>query len=503
VIPNSKLPWNQINGQDPWRKSQLDVDKWVEQGFDRDLSKQYVDSIVSNLVSKNVVVEARFPKAGEIMSVLDKEVNKYLVRAKNGHFSEAQKPQKRLEVAQSLTDKWKQIIKVYNRRGDTVAPMLEIYQRLRGVYVPDEERNYITTVRFIGLALMVIILAASMGATAWVAWKRNAKVVNASQPFFLGLICLGTLIMGSSIIPMGIDDSIASQRGCSTACMATPWLLAIGFSVSFAALFSKIWRLNILMKSGARLRKIEVTIKDVLSPFAVLLVLNVVFLLVCTLVDPLYWERVDLGRTGAGEVESYDRCVSFGTASTVMLWLIVAVNITAMILANVQAYQTHHLSVAYNESKFIGLSIVSILQASLIGLPLLFLSNTNPTARYVVRVILVFVVCISILGFIFVPKMLRSKSAADNERTSITGSNRWQTWQPRIQRSSVLRASNTYVDNKTSGRRMSYMQQDSTSAVSDNDATVDQSSLELMETINSETRKDKEAPIGTAMVAEP
>ena len=53
----------------------LDVDKWVAAGFDRELAKQFVNSIFSNLNSKNVVVEARFPKAGEIISILDKEVN--------------------------------------------------------------------------------------------------------------------------------------------------------------------------------------------------------------------------------------------------------------------------------------------------------------------------------------------------------------------------------------------------------------------------------------------
>lgn len=55
VIPNATLPFFDINGQDPWRKTHLDVDRWVAQGFDRELSKQYVDSILSNLISKNVL----------------------------------------------------------------------------------------------------------------------------------------------------------------------------------------------------------------------------------------------------------------------------------------------------------------------------------------------------------------------------------------------------------------------------------------------------------------
>ncbi|CAJ1957368.1 unnamed protein product [Cylindrotheca closterium] len=155
VIPKSTLPWYEINGQDPWRKSQLDVDKWVAQGFDRDLSKQYVESILTNLVSKNVAVEAQFPKAGEIMSVLDKVLHDYLL-------------------------------------GDTIAPILEIYQRLRGVFVPNEEKNHLGGVRYIGMALMVIILWSSMGAAVWIIVLRNEMVVKVSQPLFLGLICLGT-----------------------------------------------------------------------------------------------------------------------------------------------------------------------------------------------------------------------------------------------------------------------------------------------------------------------
>lgn len=43
----------------------------------------------------------------------------------------------------------------------------------------------------------------------------------------------------------------------------------------------------------------------------------------------------------------------------------------------------------------------------MLGLPLLLLSGSNPVSRYVVQIILVFAICISVLGFIFPPKMLR------------------------------------------------------------------------------------------------
>jgi len=104
----------------------LDVDKWVAAGFDRQLAKQFVDSIFSNLNSKNVVVEARFPKAGEIISILDKEVNQYLVRANQASIPEDKKHEERLKVSQSLTNQWNTVIKQYNERGDTKVPILTL-----------------------------------------------------------------------------------------------------------------------------------------------------------------------------------------------------------------------------------------------------------------------------------------------------------------------------------------------------------------------------------------
>ena len=234
ALPNATSDIATINGQDPWRRSQLDVDKWVEQGYDRELSSQYVKSIVSNLISRNVVVDARFPKAAEIMGVLDAEVGGFLLKTKGESILDQGENQKeRIRVAESVGRQWNQIITKYNARDDTVAPILEIYQRLRGVYVENRKQNHLTAARPVGLTLMAIILSTSIGAAIWVYVKRDAMVVKVSQPPFLWLICLGTTVMGSSIYTMGIDDSTSSKKGCNAACMITPWLVCLGFRYEY------------------------------------------------------------------------------------------------------------------------------------------------------------------------------------------------------------------------------------------------------------------------------
>jgi hypothetical protein len=141
--------------------------------------------------------------------------------------------------------------------------------------------NYLTNIRPAGFTFVAISMAVSLSCGGWTYKNRKDKVVIASQPFFLFLICIGCFIMASAIIPLSIDDSIASPEGCSKACMAFPWvsghivshgtcihtshllieyisfpfrtnlqLLSLGFTAIFSALTSKTWRLNRVVENA-------------------------------------------------------------------------------------------------------------------------------------------------------------------------------------------------------------------------------------------------------------
>ena len=169
------------------------------------------------------------------------------------------------------------------------------------------------------------------------------------------------------------------------------------------------------MKSAIRFRRIKVTVMDVILPFATLMILNVGFLLAWTIVDPLVWVRIDAGRTQDGYLESFGRCQSSTMIANVMVGLVAAANAVALVLAMVQAYQTRNLNVAFEESKYVTFAMASIMQAFLVGFPVLFLADTNTYARFVVRSVLVFVISMSVLCFIFIPKMM----AGDKEMAPV------------------------------------------------------------------------------------
>ena len=104
---------------------------------------------------------------------------------------------------------------------------------------PNINYNYIDNLAILGYVMFGLIAASSLGLGAWTYAKRSKRIVRASQPMFLGMICVGVLIMASTLIPLTVDDQYYSQQATNIACMSLPWCVSIGFTTTFAALFSK------------------------------------------------------------------------------------------------------------------------------------------------------------------------------------------------------------------------------------------------------------------------
>ena len=176
--------------------------------------------------------------------------------------------------------------------------------------------NYIGNIAIVGYVLCTIVIAASIGFTGWTWYNRKNQVVRSGQPVFLSMICCGTLLMGSAIIPLSIDDEKVddpkSQRAADIACMCAPWLINVGFTIAFSALFAKTWRLNQILLTKNALKRIKVTEKDVMWPLIVLLTLNVITLICWTTIAPLRFVRTLESGTDPWNrhIGSYGQCQS-------------------------------------------------------------------------------------------------------------------------------------------------------------------------------------------------
>lgn len=276
--------------------------------------------------------------------------------------------------------------------------------------LPEPDLNYLGGIRYVGWTTSALAVFASLFFTVWVQWNRKLRIVTTLQPFFLVMISFGVLVVSLSIVTMSIDDEIASQSINDIACMATPWLLSMGFSIAMSALFVKLWRINKLFQISA-LRRIKVEEKDVMGPFALLFAMNFVILLVWTIAEPLRFFRIEVS-----EGESWNTvgtCQSSlegnGSVSITMLALSIFVNASALACACYQAYVARNISDEFSESKNMGVALFSWLQLLIVGFPVLFLiDDDNPKARYFLRVLLVFALSMSMLLLIFVPLLLQA-----------------------------------------------------------------------------------------------
>lgn len=190
--------------------------------------------------------------------------------------------------------------------------------------------------------------------------------------------------------------------------MAFPWLIALGFSITFSALFAKIVRVRTMMKNAMAMRRTKVGVKEVLMIMVVVIAIEFILLLSWQLVAPLKWNREvvsssDLGyaTTSAGMCSSNDPQKSIAFALVLFFF-----NLGCIVYALVLCYQARNIKFgALNEGKYITASVISILQILVIAVPISVIASENTSASFFVKSIAVFITTMAVTSFIFVPKM--------------------------------------------------------------------------------------------------
>jgi 7 transmembrane sweet-taste receptor of 3 GCPR len=144
---------------------------------------------------------------------------------------------------------------------------------------------------------------------------------------------------------------------------------------------------------------------------------NFILLLVWSLVAPLEWTRVVTDATDNFDrnIESYANCAA-SDQSLVFVVIILLANIAFLVVGTFWAYKSRNIATEYNESRYIGMSIVAVLQSWTIGLPILIVVRDNPSANFYVQSGLIFVTALAIVAFTFVPKMIALHKEASGSK---------------------------------------------------------------------------------------
>ena len=159
---------------------------------------------------------------------------------------------------------------------------------------------------------------------------------------------------------------------------------------------------------------VHVTPVSIFGMFAALYLVNFIVMLTWQLVAPLQWIRVYLDSKDVFDryVDSYGLCSSDNALPFVIV--IVILNISILLVGNWWAYQARNIETEYGESRYIGISMASILQAWCMGIPILIVVWDNPQAKFFVEAGIIFVTALAVLLLVFIPKSFAIR--ADPER---------------------------------------------------------------------------------------
>ena len=185
------------------------------------------------------------------------------------------------------------------------------------------------------LVLGILSVAATLVSTILTYVQRKRRVFIYAQIEFVFILLFGLLLVSLSAITAALLPSNAN-------CVATVWLVNIGYSFELVPLVVKIAAINKLMQAAKKMRRITLNKQHLFRAVGVLTGIVIVYMIVWTVMDPPVRERDyqltdTLTADGSTIVTSGCYC-----RSTRGVWAFVSVGFQALLLlcASVLAFTT-------------------------------------------------------------------------------------------------------------------------------------------------------------------
>ncbi|XP_048729112.2 gamma-aminobutyric acid type B receptor subunit 2-like [Ostrea edulis] len=289
-----------------------------------------------------------------------------------------------------------------------------------GGVVPRDSFQYIRrrykqsyTVLSIVALLITVGVTVALGFLWFNVYYRNNRNIKMSSPRMNNTIIGGGLLIYIAVIFMSVDYSESLPYLNQHICMLNVWIVSIGFTLGFGALFSKTFRVHILFTQGSVKKQ---TIKDahLFGLLGVLVLLDIIFLTLWTIFHPLHLlERsvsVELEDSDTVLIETYHVCYNEYQSYWLSAQYISKGGLLA--LGTFLAWETRHIKVpSLNDSKYIGFCVYNIIIVCALCVPVTFvLPPEKPTTKFVFTSVVCIFTTTLVLCILFVPKVKLRKS---------------------------------------------------------------------------------------------
>uniref|UniRef100_A0A915Q272 Gamma-aminobutyric acid type B receptor subunit 2 n=1 Tax=Setaria digitata TaxID=48799 RepID=A0A915Q272_9BILA len=290
----------------------------------------------------------------------------------------------------------------------TLNPALKDWIAPLDATVVVHERQYISFLLFILLSLLATIgVAIAVFFLIINIRYQNHRYIKMSSPNMNNLIIAGSICTYISVILLGFDTRFVSPDTFVTLCYVKTWVLSLGFTLAFGSMFSKTWRVHLIFKN---IRMNKKAIKDyklfMLVGFIVLV--DLISLSLWAHISPFTFHVIELAifyadnKMIAPEIE---HCRSDN--SVIFEAVILGIKGLLMIIGCFLAWETRRVNVpALNDSKYIGMSVYSVVVTCLLGLPLMYILKDQVNEAHILGSLFIIFCTTLILCLVFVPKII-------------------------------------------------------------------------------------------------
>ncbi|XP_022255170.1 gamma-aminobutyric acid type B receptor subunit 2-like [Limulus polyphemus] len=307
-----------------------------------------------------------------------------------------------LELSKGTTITW---------RGDSDPPMdrtLIVIERTR---ISVTVYSLLVTFSILGILLASVFLVVNIR-------YRNQRNIKMSSPYLNNLIIIGCMLTYTSVILLGMDSGLTSERNFPYICAGRAWVLMSGFTLAFGSMFSKTWRVHAIF-TDIKLNKKAIKDYKLFMVVGVLMMIDVAILTTWQIIDPFY-RRTSLGppmpstkKKDVVIIPEMEFCQS--EKMTIFLGSTYAYKGLLMAFGCFLAWETRHVSIpALNDSKYVGMSVYNVVIMCVIGAAISFVLRDKQDAAFVIISVFIIFCSTTTLCLVFVPKLVELRRNTDS-----------------------------------------------------------------------------------------
>ncbi|XP_022123923.2 gamma-aminobutyric acid type B receptor subunit 2 [Pieris rapae] len=272
-------------------------------------------------------------------------------------------------------------------------------------------------------ALSVAGVALALGFLAFNLHYSKRRSIKLSSPRLNNMTLIGCVLVYTAVALLGVDNAILPSYIPFTAmCTSRVYILSAGFSLAFGSMFAKTYRVHrifISNRSGVCKTKL---LQDtpLISLVCALLVIDGLLVTLWATLDPM--ERhlknltVEISATDRSVVyqPQIEICKSHNT--TGWLCVLYAYKGLLLLVAVYMAWETRHVKIsALNDSKYIGISVYSVVITSTSIVVIGTIISERATLAYITITSLILIATTSTLCLLFLPKIIAIRKKAEED----------------------------------------------------------------------------------------